>query len=60
MGNVLASSLPPKEPAPDCSIIPSPVEELLDNPGSLEDLHKKCKGLLIFVFVLSLGNFMFF
>lgn len=50
MGNVQASSnLPPMPPnmtpVPPPSTQPKlPPEERIENPGSVEELHKKCKG----------------
>lgn len=55
MGNVLASSKPAIEPKillPEASITPSAVQsddvEKLntENPGTVEDLHKKCKDVM--------------
>lgn len=62
MGNVLAASVPPppSPPPPTSGLMPnlekpesSPVLhtsngifDTLENPGTIEDLHKKCKGTL--------------
>ncbi|XP_019526853.2 mitochondrial import receptor subunit TOM40 homolog 1 [Aedes albopictus] len=52
MGNVLAASkpiaaggLPPPLPAEPIPASPEP-EKLLENPGSMEELHKKCKDVM--------------
>lgn len=42
MGNVLAAGPPPPPPAPPAIV--SDVKPL-ENPGTVEDLHKKTKGL---------------
>lgn len=64
MGNVHASSNLPPMP-PNMTPIPPPTtpqklppEERIENPGSVEELHKKCKGtfyinLLWFCFYFS-------
>lgn len=51
MGNVHASSNLPPMP-PNMTPVPSlstqqklPPEERIENPGSVEELHKKCKGM---------------
>lgn len=49
MGNVLASSKPPGTdfPAPfpySQQKEEGPKNEKIENPGTMEDLHKKCKG----------------
>lgn len=51
MGNVFASSMPPSSVTPgQTGIIPDP-KQLSEtnnlknnNPGSMEELHRKCKG----------------
>ena len=50
MGNVHASS--PKSSEPSFSAAPTPplseekcTPDNLENPGSVEELHKKCKGI---------------
>lgn len=43
MGNVLASGPPPPPPAPPALV---PDQKPLENPGTVEDLHKKTKGIL--------------
>lgn len=52
MGNVLASSAPPPAPPVVTQAVPEtgvtklePVTAESNNPGCMEDLHKKCKGL---------------
>lgn len=61
MGNVLAASAPPPPPPPPpaSGLLPNlgkqdsaaglyPTTEVgdqLENPGTIEDLHKKCKGI---------------
>lgn len=47
MGNVQASSNLPPMP-PNLTPVPPqklPPEERIENPGSVEELHKKCKGM---------------
>lgn len=51
MGNVQASSNLPPMP-PNMTPVPSPTtpqklppEVRIENPGSVEELHKKCKGM---------------
>lgn len=51
MGNVQASSNLPPMP-PNLTPVPSPStpqklppEVRIENPGSVEELHKKCKGI---------------
>lgn len=52
MGNVQASSnLPPMPPnmtpvPPPSTPQKRPPEARIENPGSVEELHKKCKGML--------------
>lgn len=54
MGNVNALSAPPPPPSP---VLPpsaakkteSPLGDSLENPGPLEELHRKCKGNLHFL-----------
>jgi len=55
MGNVQASSNLPPMP-PNMTPIPPPTtpqklppENRIENPGSVEELHKKCKGLLMVI-----------
>lgn len=63
MGNVLAASVPPppSPPPPTSGLLPnleksdsteilqssSNFSDGLKNPGTIEDLHKKCKGICI-------------
>lgn len=62
MGNVLAASVPPppSPPPPTSGLLPnlekpdssetlnsSRLSDGLKNPGTIEDLHKKCKGICI-------------
>ena len=42
----LAAPIPPADPAPPPQAAPS-ISELVTNPGTYEDLHKKCKGELL-------------
>jgi hypothetical protein len=47
MGNVGASSKPIQDPAFDLKLsdeTESKQKKPLDNPGTMEELHKKCKG----------------
>lgn len=66
MGNVLASSqkdcgfpalppLPPPEPPTGSASGLAP--EKIENPGTMEDLHKRCKGI---VYLLNLERFLVF
>lgn len=57
MGNVQASSNLPPMP-PNMTPIPPPTtpqklppENRIENPGSVEELHKKCKGLFCTCFL---------
>lgn len=57
MGNVQASSNLPPMP-PNTTPIPPPTtpqklppENRIENPGSVEELHKKCKGLFCICFL---------
>lgn len=43
MGNVLASSPPAPPPLPPALVVE---ERHLENPGTVEDLHKKTKGMI--------------
>ena len=43
MGNVMASGPPPPPPPPAAALIVE--DRLLENPGTVEDLHKKTKGI---------------
>ncbi len=44
MGNVLASGPPVPPPLPPALVVD---EHPLENPGTVEDLHKKTKGCII-------------
>lgn len=53
MGNVLAASkpiaaggLPPPAPAEPAPVIAAEVDKPLENPGTMEELHKKCKDIM--------------
>lgn len=54
-GLPVPGDLPPPEPVPGTGLNEkksSPLSELvtkLENPGPFEELHKKCKGMIIFV-----------
>ena len=43
MGNVMASGPPPPPPPP--TLIVNIDDKPLENPGTVEDLHKRCKGI---------------
>lgn len=57
MGNVSATSAPPPPPPPtsaptlpqlektDLTTTNDSTTEHLENPGTIEDLHKRCKGI---------------
>lgn len=45
MGNVMAAGPPPPPPPPP-SIIVNMDDKPLENPGTVEELHKKTKGKL--------------
>jgi hypothetical protein len=47
MGNVLASGPPPPPPPLPPKIIVDVEEKPLENPGTVEDLHKKTKGIRV-------------
>ena len=55
MGNVGASSKPIQDPAfdlklsDDDTLNESKQKKPLDNPGTMEELHKKCKGKQCYV-----------
>jgi len=51
MGNVYATAAPP----PIVPLIETQDNEDKKKPGSMEDLHKKCKGIILF-----LKNFYFY
>lgn len=64
MGNVHASSNLPPMP-PNMTPVPPPTapqklppDERIENPGSVEELHKKCKGMF-YVNLMCLGSFYF-
>lgn len=63
MGNVQASgpAAPPPPPSPVSPLTPPPAPEKKedDNPGPMEDLHKKCKGECC-VFVPAVAPFIVF
>lgn len=47
MGNVIAAGPPPPPPPPPAAV--AVVEEKhLENPGTVEDLHKKTKGVIVY------------
>ena len=51
MGNVMASGPsppPPPPPQPSTPLVPPTDVPTLENPGTVEDLHKKTKGLGLF------------
>lgn len=57
MGNVQASSAPPKmvvpepiSPIPDLSLSSEKMKSSLKNPGTIEDLHKNCKDIMAMTF----------
>ena len=43
MGNVMASGPPPPPPPPPAPLVAA-VEKPLENPGTVEELHKRTKG----------------
>ena len=51
MGNVIAAAPPGPPPLPPALVVE---EKPLENPGTVEDLHKKTKGLMNFTVIPKL------